>query len=86
MSIYIIAIFFVVSLMMLVFLSSSQHDEENTTNTVFKNETSLAEKKGAVGEQIIKVLVLTQLDRQQYFHFKTHYDKIINISMLYQNY
>lgn len=37
---------------------------------IFPPEKNLNEKKGAVGEQVIKVAVLMQLDRTVYHHFK----------------
>lgn len=58
----------------------SQYQDKQTTNLnlidpkdepsrIFKTEKTLSEKKGAVGEQIIKVLVLNQLDNKIYRHF-----------------
>lgn len=48
---------------------SSQPVLKNEQNSVFKTEKTLSEKKGAVGEQIIKVLALNQLDSGIYRHF-----------------
>ncbi|SSY71240.1 nuclease-related domain-containing protein [Alysiella crassa] len=61
-------------------LSDNQDDDDEHTPSpkpktdekkpsVFKTEKTLSEKKGAVGEQIIKVMALSQLDRQKYIHF-----------------
>lgn len=45
--------------------SSSEHNRP-----IFSPDKNLNEKKGAVGEQVIKVAVLMQLDRTIYHHFK----------------
>lgn len=44
---------------------SSEHNRP-----IFSPDKNLNEKKGAVGEQVIKVAVLMQLDRTIYHHFK----------------
>ncbi|ULJ68337.1 NERD domain-containing protein [Wielerella bovis] len=75
-TLFLIVLFVFIIVLPLVWLLSQSSHAQDSECTLPKSEkkpitpkTNLNEKKGAVGEQIIKVLVLNQLDRNIYHYF-----------------